>query len=421
MTPGAFTRRTAALLAAAVVTSIVATMALSVFGPELADPPSYGSDAYSRSALGHRAFVELVREERRTVLLSRNRTAEKARGEAIAAVLEPALGKEDDRARAHLRDIGHAARRLLVVLPKRDGFPDTFRRGWVESVQYAPLEEAQRILDALAVPATVFRPAASIGAWTTGALPAPEIDNPQVLRSDALTPLVGSAEGMLAGERVEGGVHLVLVADPDLLQTHGLSRGRNADLMLALVDRLDRPGGGRTLIVDETLHGHEVEPSLVKELLRFPLVLATLQAAAALALLRWAAAVRFGRPVPAPPLLRAGKDFLIENMAELLRAGGHAGEAARAYLRAAREEVLARVPPPPGGAEPPLAWLLRLEAARGRTGTLHALERQVRAIEDGRRGSEVEAVRAARRIQRWREELTHGADGDPGQGRGPQG
>jgi hypothetical protein len=420
VTPGAFTRRTAALLAGVVVTSIVATMALSVFGPELADPPSYRADAYSRSALGHRAFVELLRQEQRTVLLSRNRTAEKARGEAITAVLEPALGKEDARARAHLRDIREAAPRLLVVLPKRDGLPDTFRRGWLESVQYAPLEEAQRILEALGVEATVFRPAASIGAWTTGSLPAPEVDDPQVLRTAALTPLVGSAQGMLVGERVEGGVHLVVVADPDLLQTHGLSRGRNAELMLALVERLDRPGAGRTLVVDETLHGHEIEPSLVKELLRFPLVLATLQAAAALALLGWAAAVRFGRPVPAPPLLRAGKDFLIENVAELLRAGGHAGEAARAYLRAAREEVLARVPPP-GGAEPPLAWLLRLEAARGRTGTLQSLERQVRAIEDGRRGSEVEAVRAARRIQRWREELTHGADGDPGQGRGPQG
>ena len=110
----------------------------------------------------------------------------------------------------------------------------------------------------------------------------------------------------------------------------------------------------------------------------------------------------------------------MEHTAELLRAGGHAGEAARAYLRAAREEVLARVPPP-GGAEAPAAWLARLEAARGKAGTLRRLEQRVARIEDGTRGAAVEAVRAAQQISRWREELTDGAAGNPRTRRGAQG
>jgi hypothetical protein len=459
---GAFRGRTAAVLAGVVALSLGATMLLSVFGPELSEPPSYGADGFSRSALGHRAFLEVLRRAGRNVILSRSRTAEKAKGGAVTALLEPALGpatpplpaedggappgekdgkqgkgapKETSRWAAHLADIREAAPRLLVVLPKRDGTPEALRPRWVGAVQYLPLASAQGVLDALDLEATVYRPAARPGRWT-GRLPAPELDDPQLLRSKALRPLLATPEGMLVGELVTEGHQLVVVSDPDVLQTHGLGRGRNAELLLALLDRM---GGEKTLIVDETLHGYEIEPSLVQELLRFPLVLATLQAAAALLLLGWAAAVRFGRPVREPPLLRAGGEFLVENVAELLRAGGHAGEAARAYLRAAREEVLARVPPPPGGAEAPQAWLLRLEAARGREGTLRSLERQVAALADelegrrrsrhplwgplggGKRGTEVEAIRAARRIQRWREELTHGAAGNPREGRGGPG
>jgi len=44
---------------------------------------------------------------------------------------------------------------------------------------------------------------------------------------------VGTAEGMLAGEWTgEEGEHLVVLADPDVIATHGLGRGRNADLSL---------------------------------------------------------------------------------------------------------------------------------------------------------------------------------------------
>lgn len=415
----AFSRRAAAVLAGVVAISVAATMLLSAFGEELSEPRSAGADAYSRSALGHRAFLELLRRRGRTVLVSRGRTAEKARGGAATAVLEPRLAGFDDdgRSAAHLKAIREAAPRLLLVLPRRDGVPDPLKPRWVGSVQELPEEVAQKVLDVLSVKAKVVRPAATVGRWT-GPLPAPDLAHPQLMRTTALTPLVAAGDGVLVGELRTDEARLVIVSDPDLVATHGLGRGRNAELLLAILDRL---GGEPALVVDETLHGHEIEPSLVQELLRFPLVLATLQAAVALALLGWAAAVRFGRPVPPPPPLRAGKEFLVENVAELLRAGGHAGEAARAYLRAAREEVLARIPPPPGGAEAPQAWLLRLEAARGREGTLRGLERQVAAIEDGRRGAAVEAVRAARRIQRWREELTHGAAGDPREGRGGPG
>jgi hypothetical protein len=415
VTPAAFTRRSLALILGAAALSLAATGVLAVFGDALSEPRSFGADAWSRSALGHRAFLELVRRRGREVILSRHRTAGSAREGAATALLEPVVGPEDERGKALVRDLAAASPRLLVVLPKRQGLPDPLRPTWLGSVRSAPVEAAQRVVDALGVEARVVRPAATVD--LRGRLPEPQVDEPQLLESRSLQPLVGSASGMLVGEVVSHGRRLVVIADPDVLETHGLAHGRNAELALAALDRL---GGGPELVVDETLHGNEVTPSITRELLRFPLVLATLQALATLGLLAWAALVRFGRPLAPPQLLAPGKAFLVEHTAELLRSGGHAGEAARAYLRAAREEVLARVPPP-GAAESPEAWLSRLEAARGRAGTLRRLEQRVARIEDRRRGAEAEAVRAGQQIHRWREELTHGATGDPRARRGPPG
>ena len=139
-----------------------------------------------------------------------------------------------------------------------------------------------------------------------------------------------------------------------------------------------------------------------------------------LALLAWAARVRFGRPLPEEPLLRPGKAFLVENTAELLRAGGYPAQAARAYLKAAQEEVLLRRPPPGGDGERE-AWLLRLEATRGKEGTLARLKERVARLEDKSRGAEGEAVRAGQEIHSWREELTDGAKRDPRTTRGTPG
>jgi hypothetical protein len=417
MTSGAFSRRGLLLLVGAAVISLAATFALGVFGDLLAEPQSFGADSWSRSALGHRAFEELVKAQGRTVLVSRHRTPDRAREGAPTALLEPSVGGEDDgRSKAMLSDIQSAAVRLLVVLPKRIGSFDQLHPKWIGSVRYAPIEEAQRILDALSIEGQVIRPAATISRWT-GELPAPDIADPQLVRSEKLHPLLASSAGMLVGELSSDASQVIILADPDVLETHGLGRGRNAELAMAILDRL---GGGRVLVVDETLHGHEIEPSITRELLRFPLVLATLQALVTLGLLAWAAVIRFGRPLAPASLLEPGKAFLVEHTAELLRAGGHAGEAARAYLRAARDVVLARVPPP-GGPETPAAWLARLEASRGKAGMLRRLEQRVAQIEDGKRGAETEAVRAAQQISRWREELTDGAAGDPRTRRGAQG
>jgi uncharacterized protein DUF4350 len=413
---GAFGRRGAGWLAAIAAASLAAAAFLGVFGDALYDPPSFEPDSFSRSAVGHRAFVELLRALGRPVVVSRHRTADKA-GEATVALLEPRVGPDDATRAGILEGIDGASKRLLVVLPKRSASPDPARPRFVASAGLLPPEDAQRVLDALEMNAKVVRPERSIGAWR-GALPAPTLDAPQLFTASDLRPLVEADEGMLAGEIRGKGWHTIVLADPDVLATHGLARGENAALAVALVERL----GGTSLpvVVDETLHGFDQQPSIARELLRFPLVLGTVSALFAAALLAWAALVRFGRPLRPEPLLAPGKLFLVDSTAGLLRHGGSAGHAAQAYLRAAKDEIAHRLRPPgePGETD---AWLARTVEARGRAEPLRELEERVRRLAARRAGGEEEAVRSAQAIHAFREEMTDGAHGDPRRDRAAQG
>ncbi len=426
MSEGAFTRRGAGILAAVAAASLAAAGFLGAFGDALYDPPSFSADSFSRSAVGHHAAVALLRGMGWQVVVSRHRPEDRAGEGAILALLEPRVGPEEDEGAARLERVDDAARWLLVVLPKRMAFPDPARPRFAGSAELLPLADAQRVLDVLELGAKVVRPEKTISGWR-GELPSPAIDAPQLVVSGELRPLLATDDGMLVGEvaaqeTARRSWRTIVVADPDVLATHGLGRGANAALLVRVLERLG--AGERTIVVDETLHGLEEQPSLARALVRFPLVLATVSAVLAAALLAWAAAVRFGRPRPPDPLLAPGKLFLVESTAALLRHGGRAPDAAAAYLRAAKDEVVQRLRPPgEGGAGE--AWLARAEAARGAEGALARLEERVRRLALRRIGGEEEAVRLARDIHAWREELTDGATQragrDPGHDRRAQG
>lgn len=418
---GSFSRRGAAWLAALAIVSLTVAGFLGAFGDALYDPPSFGPDTFSRSAVGHRAFLELLRGLGFRVVVSRHRTSEKGGDGPVVALLEPQLGPEDGARRGTLEAIDAGARLLLVVLPKREAIPDPVRPRFVASADALPLDAAQRVLDALGIEGKVVRPERSESAWR-GELPAPLLDGPQLVVSRQLRPLVENDDGLLVGE-LEANEdverwHTIVVADPDLLATHGLGRGDNALLLVRILERLG--AGDLPVVVDETLHGLEQQPSLALELLRFPLVLATVSALFVAALLGWSALVRFGRPTPPDPLLKPGRLALVESTAVLLRHGGHFAHAAAAYLRAARERVTQRHRPGGEGGDDE-AWLAARVEARGKGAELRAIEERVRRLAGRKVRGEEEAVRTAQAIHGWREEMTDGAHGDPRRDRAAQG
>jgi len=415
---GAFRGRTAGLLAGAGALSLVATVLLVALGDRF-ELVTAGADGFSRSAIGHRALVELWRDTGRPVVLRRHRAAQ-AGSQEVLVVAEPALlgdtpaGEEDEGAEGtRLEQLLEGARRALLVLPKRSGEPSALHRGWLGTHRLRPVEEAERVLQAAGLEGAVVRPE-HLGAWQ-GGLPVPTLDAPQLVRADGLEPLLSTPEGALvARRRGPGGRELLVLSDPDVLAAHGLGRGDNAFLAVRLLELLEGLQGPGAVAVDETLHGHEVRGSLVRSLLSWPLVLATAQAVLALLLAGWAAAVRFGRVEAEPPALAAGKGFLIDNAAELLRHGGHGGMALAGYWRAAREQVARalRAPAAAGASgETLVAWLARQAAARGRAAELRQLQERVQALAGARRGAEL--LRVAVAVHDFREEMTHGADPHP--------
>lgn len=436
---GSFSRRSAVWLAALAAGSLAAAGFLGAYGDALYDPPSFGPDTFSRSAVGHRAFADLLRQLGFRVVVSRHRTADKGSGGAVVALLEPLVGPEDEARAGTLTAVNGASRSLLVVLPKREALPDPIRPQFVARADLLPPEAPQRVLDKLELAAKVVRPERSVEGWR-GALPAPSLDRPQLLQSDRLQPLLASDDGILVGELVgfadeedeeaAGAVgarkgsppvvnwRTIVVADPDLLATHGLGSGANATIMVRVLERLG--AGELPIALDETLHGFAQQPSLVRELLRFPLAPATLSALFVAVLLSWSAFIRFGRPLPPEAHLKPGRLALIESTAGLLRHGGHFAHAADAYLRAAKERVALRLRPMGEVGEDP-GWLAGMAEAREKGGALRAVEERVRKLAARRVGGEEEAVRTAQAIHRWREEMTDGADGNPGRNRAAEG
>jgi len=122
----------------------------------------------------------------------------------------------------------------------------------------------------------------------------------------------------------------VLVADPDLFANHGLPRGDHAEILLDLVEE---ELGAEAVIFDEAVHGFRRRLSLLAELARPPLVIATLHGAFVLGLVLWAGMGRFGKPQPLKPALETGKQALIENTAQLLVHGGHTVDSLARYYR----------------------------------------------------------------------------------------
>src|SRR5262249_12555817 len=113
-----------------------------------------------------------------------------------------------------------------------------------------------------------------------------------------LDPIVWCAGGLLVARRLaasgkddkddEGAgdrPQVVAVADPDLLNNHGLGLGENAAVFYQLLATALEAKG---VVFDETIHGFNRTRGLIAEALRFPMVLGVMQGLLLLGLVLWA-------------------------------------------------------------------------------------------------------------------------------------
>ena len=121
-----------ALIALAIV-SVVGTLTAMFFGEKFTTSESYQNDTYSRSAIGHRLFVDLLEESGRDVSIVE--TDERVFDDSPLFFIEPRVASTGDE--SDFSEQLDAALVSVLVLPKRIGVPDESRE-FIESHQVVP-------------------------------------------------------------------------------------------------------------------------------------------------------------------------------------------------------------------------------------------------------------------------------------------
>lgn len=415
-----------------VAISFIATLLAGVLGPELFEPVDVAPSAYSRSAVGHRAFVDLLRELDLEVVVSRANSAHKASEGGVLLIAEPAEFEDEDGDAEYpwleMLRWNHRTRAMVVVLPKWHAIarPDAPR--FAQKVRMRPEYEVRRILNAISGDErwdtdewTIRRPP-NATSWESPGVDGldgiPDLPFPQLIEHPDLEPWLENVAGTLIGHfSGEDGVDCIIVSDPDLISNHGIVRedGTNALVAVQLVERLLGDETARRVVVDETCRGGLAE-GFWREALRFPMVLVILHLALVFGATLWAALGRFGAPTPERVGLEAGNRLLIRSTAELLRAGGHHRPATIGYLRMVVARTVAALRGPATGTlSDQVQWLAAREERRGLsedTENIEELVARAQVLRDRPREDVVRELALA--IDRWRWEMVHGPVEDPG-------
>ena len=395
----------------------VVLLALSLYfmiRPEGTSPGTddAGPSTFSRSALGHAGLAEMLERLGIRVVKSRYDSLRKLGDEDLLVIAEPEALDEAQR----LLD----ADTVLLVLPKREGTPSRNHPGWIADSALRSESEIRDILNMLDIEAAIAY-TRQTPVWKHNELGVtPEIAAPiQLIAANGMWPIVGTDRGALVGEFQRGRHLLWVLADPDVIENHGLTKGANAAFAVALINKLRGDSG--TVVFDETVHGYGyVAPpaSPLKLLFTFPYVLATAQGLLAIGLLLWATVGRFGKAEPVPPALDAGKRGLILNVAELLGFAGHHEIVVQRYVQEALRDAGRQLHAPPALAEGKLIpWLSRVGTLRGVELDCAAIVGrmdEIRAKGAMRAKGSAEAgalMSIARDMYRWRRGII---DGDPG-------
>jgi hypothetical protein len=391
---GPFSRRAALLTGGTGLLSLLAAFALLLLPGDELRVQSYEADSFSRSAIGHRGIVQLLRELGRDVL--QRRSPGKVDADSLLVLAEPNASVTADELRRRV-DGGHAT---LVVLPKREVHEDERQPGWVDRAWIGADHRAT----------TVLRHLAEAAAWTSRTdaidalpaafasafdLPSPVLPDRVQLLSDPsrdVQAIVACSRGVLLG-RI-GNVYVL--SDPDVIANHGLAD--NAAFAVAMFALLCAHG---PIVFDETIHGHAREPSLWRALGSWPLVLVPVHLLLLFAVVLWTAHGRFGPVRQDPRAIAAGKGFLIDNIAALLRTGRALRPALARWAALRMRTAARRLHAPAGKNQRDVdAWLLARADRQGRGDDLR------RALDVATTGAtDRDRLAAARELHRLTEEI----------------
>lgn len=380
------------------VVAMAALGVLSAYAPELRSGNDGGDHALSRAATGFGGLPRLLRSLGEPVMMNRGVLTD-ATDESLL-VLTPTENTSPEQ----INDIVHYGS-TVIVLPKWASMPDPEHPGWVRTIGVLPGDTALSPLP------TTLRAGARLGERSGRATvrlrrpdgsavgAAVEVERLRTLSGPDWIPMVTDDQGraVLAMHRED---RTYVLADPDLISTHGLKTLNGARTAVALIDLL-RPEGSAVMF-DLTLHGLQRSRNLLRLMLEPPLLGLTLALAALAAFAGLQAVVRFGPPRETARVIALGKRGLADNTAGLVRLARREHHMAAPYAVLVRTAVARAIGAPRGLSEAALEALLdRVGRAMGATETYTALAEQARAAK-----TPGDLMRVSGALYRWSQELT---------------
>ncbi|ANM29830.1 hypothetical protein ABI59_09940 [Acidobacteria bacterium Mor1] len=391
--------------------SLFLALLLTAFADDLGDPESSGPNGFSRSALGHRAFLGFLERIGMEVSLRRTDRISMLSPDTLALALDPpprSTETNDDDPFQRLIDGAEAAQApVLITAPKWAPAQLSTNPRFLRRVALIPANIATSTLSPFDEDLAVIRRRTPTTCKAGDRAFRVELRSAQLFMQSDEFEVLAECDGyplavLLDEAWGEGPVYAL--SDPDLLNNHGLGRAEHADL---LHDLLVRQIGLSTIIVDETIHGFQRSDSLLEEMVRFPLAFVTIHVSILLGLLVWGGFRRFGKPRKVGEALDQGKRILVDNTANLLTLAAEHGESLRLYHRYCMRDVARYyylAPDLPH--DQVVARLADIGGSRGVTESIERLDREIRELIKTRQRKPDRTVRLGARLDQWRNEMT---------------
>jgi len=373
--PSLFSPTLVLVLVLVSIFSLSAYMALSAFAPDLRSKSDGSNHAWSRSAIGFAAFVQLLEATGTKTILSRT-PADDGRPSHNLTILTPSVFQDSDAI------LNASVSKTLIVLPKWRVGKDIRNPNWVTGIGSQDVDRVARMIDDIIkdeqptddihfelkvqrdtskelekktpqrnlsnsnknggklydggtnkkkppkekqqaeinentdeTPVVVWKTAEKFGNedFALG-----DIDNLQTMTYLGLVPQIWSGERLLLGKIPDKEIYIL--SDPDIMNTLGAADILNPMAGIRIVEGL--AGKDKTVLFDLTLHGFEQNSSLLRTILMPPFLTATLSAVAAAGLMIWAAWLRFGPISQRKMVFALGKTALATNSAALIQMAG---------------------------------------------------------------------------------------------------
>lgn len=343
------------------------------------------------------------------------------RGRTVIVVAEPDMNRAASR-EALTADRGATT---ILVLPKWEVKADPSRSAWIYSAKSAKSDNAVRMLQLAHRGGRIVHQAWP-GHWAVNQLgKTPGGDGTvQLIRSDAIQPIVGTPDGILVGEASGRSGRLIILSDPDIMANHGIVKGDNAEFMAALF--AFAAGGeqaGTRFLFDETVHGFRASTaSPLRLLFGFPYGVLTALAGVAAVVAVLAGVSRFGPALRPRRGIEFGKQRLIENSARLMEHTGHQTAVLRRYIDMETQSVAASLHAPGGMDRRERArWLDRIGRSRKVAVSCETIMDEADRPPAGGADAEAHLLRLARIIHHWKGEMLDGSGRTRAHGPGHQG